>query len=242
MHLIYVHQICSMRRIFEFQVGSRRCHTLDHERDCLRPQFGSGPFSNTTGTGFYTVDDYKEILRFAAERHIAVLPSFSMPAHFHAGMKALEARFYRLMRNGDYDGAYQYLLTDFEDTSKYLSPTFYRDNVINPCMESTYKFLEHVIIEVKKMHKDINPLEMFNFAGDEVPDGRWMNSPICRKMATDHGTDNNDPNVLRTYFLQRISNMTAQHGLNLAGWEDVVLERPGDIPYDRYVLHIKRSV
>ena len=43
------------------------------------PLYGSGPFNNTSGSGFYTVDQYKEILRYAQERHVEVIPEIDMP-------------------------------------------------------------------------------------------------------------------------------------------------------------------
>ena len=54
-----------------------------------------------------------------------------------------------------YAAAEEYLLTDLEDTSEYLSVQYFTDNAINPCMDSTYRFMEHVIVETMKLHQDI---------------------------------------------------------------------------------------
>ena len=56
----------------------------------------------------------------------------------------------------------QYLLTDFNDSSKYYTVQWFRDNAINPCMESTYNFVSKVIEEVQALH-EVNLLFIFFF-------------------------------------------------------------------------------
>jgi len=55
------------------------------------PQLGSGPTSETRGSGFYTREDYKEILELAASLHIRVIPEIDLPGHAHAAVKANRA-------------------------------------------------------------------------------------------------------------------------------------------------------
>ena len=57
------------------------------------PQLGSGPTGLTSGSGHYTVDEYREILRYASTRHIEVIPEFDSPGHAHAAIRAMEARY-----------------------------------------------------------------------------------------------------------------------------------------------------
>ena len=71
------------------QVGSRRCHTI-LENTALLPLLGSGPFDTSSGTGFYTVDEYREILRYATRRYIEVIPEIDMPGHCHAAVRAMQ--------------------------------------------------------------------------------------------------------------------------------------------------------
>ena len=71
------------------QIGAHRCFDAD---ECIMPQLGSGPTKYTSGSGYYTKEDYREILRYANERHIQVTPEFDLPGHMHAGIKAMEAR------------------------------------------------------------------------------------------------------------------------------------------------------
>ena len=62
------------------------------ERECTIPQLGSGPTVHNAGSGFYTKDDYREILTYANDRHICVTPQINMPGHARAAIKAMEAR------------------------------------------------------------------------------------------------------------------------------------------------------
>jgi len=62
---------------------------------------GSGPFTNSSGCGYYTVEDYQRILRRAAARHVEVIPEFDMPSHSHAAIKSMERRYHRLSNHPD---------------------------------------------------------------------------------------------------------------------------------------------
>ena len=59
-----------------------------NETTSIIPQFGSGPDDTTSGSGFYTQDEYREILQLAEDLHIKVIPEFDMPGHTHAAIKA----------------------------------------------------------------------------------------------------------------------------------------------------------
>ena len=71
------------------KVGSKRCHDLTHDL-CIMPQLGSSPVVSLPGSGYYTVADYQEILSYANQRHITVIPEFDMPGHSHAAINAME--------------------------------------------------------------------------------------------------------------------------------------------------------
>ncbi|MGS2742978.1 beta-N-acetylhexosaminidase [Halomonas sp. LS-001] len=151
------------------EVGSQRCHDLD-ETNCLLPQLGSGPEADTSGSGFYTRDDYIDIVRYAEARHIQVVPEIDMPAHARAAVVAMEARHRRFMADGDRVAANEYRLIDPEDTSNTLSVQLYdRRSYLNPCLESTHRFVNKVMGEVVSMHQEAGQaLENWHFGGDEA--------------------------------------------------------------------------
>ncbi|HXY40741.1 MAG TPA: family 20 glycosylhydrolase, partial [Vicinamibacteria bacterium] len=159
-------------------VGARRGHTLDSS-GFLPPAWGSGPeVDRPWGSGSYSRADYAEILKYAAARHIEVIPELEMPGHARAAIKAMEARSRALASRGDQAGAGQYRLSDPEDKSVYTSAQGYHDNVINPALDSTYAFVERVVQDLVAIHREAGvPLRHLHMGGDEVPGGVWQRSP-----------------------------------------------------------------
>ena len=76
-----------------------------------------------------------------------------MPGHSHAAIKSMEARYHTIRKEGRFIEAEKYLLSDLRDSSNYLSGQFFKNNAINPCIESSYTFVEHVMKQVKHMHE-----------------------------------------------------------------------------------------
>ena len=194
------------------QVGSKRCHDPSG-RLCIMPQLGSGPDAKAPGSGFYRRQDYRDILEFAKNHHVEVIPELQMPSHAHAAIKAMEERF---RRKNDIDN----LLTDLEDTSEYLSVQMFTDDAINPCIESTYNFVRTVIRAIKDMHIGISPLKIFNIGGEAVPLGAWVNSTACRK-AFPSVPPEDLPVYAKAYFMSRLAKMViVDEGMRMAGYED----------------------
>ena len=133
-------------------MGVRKGFNLT-EHSGLLPFLGSGPSKSTAGSGFYTVEDYTAILKHAVKHYVTVLPEFDMPGHAHAAIKSMEARAQRLAGENKPTAAGQFLLSDQEDMSKYISAQLFNDNAMNPCLESTYLFVEHLIEQTVEMHK-----------------------------------------------------------------------------------------
>ena len=139
------------------KIGGRRGYTTD-ESECLLPMYCGGwdPDAPTTANGYITREKYIELLRYAGERHIRVIPEIDMPGHMRAAKKAM----------GN-------LLTDSAfDARVYKSAQNYTDNVIDVTKPYAIEFIDHVITEIVKMHQEANhPLTIFNIGGDEVPKG-----------------------------------------------------------------------
>ena len=139
------------------EIGARRGFTTD-ESECLLPMYCGGwdPDAPTTANGYITREKYIELLRYAGERHIRVIPEIDMPGHMRAAKKAM----------GN-------LLTDSAfDARVYKSAQNYTDNVIDVTKPYAVEFIDHVITEIVKMHEEANhPLTIFNIGGDEVPKG-----------------------------------------------------------------------
>ena len=205
-------------------VGARRGHTLDSSH-FLPPAWGSGPeVDRPWGSGFYTRADYVEILRYAAARHIEVVPELEMPGHARAAIKAMEARFRERSAAGDAEGARRYRLSDPEDRSEYTSAQLYHDNVMNPALDSTYAFVEGVVADLVAIHREAGvPLRNLHMGGDEVPNGVWERSPAAQAYLKQHGLASVDD--LWYVFYGKVEQILKSHGLPLSGWEEIAVRK-----------------
>ena len=209
------------------EIGARRAHTMD-EKEVLQPAYGSGASEGVRGTGYYTQEQYIQIIRYAHERHIEVIPELNMPGHARAAIKAMDARYDKLIALGDEQGALEYYLSDDADDSEYSSAQFYDDNVVCVCNEAVYHFYETVVDEVIELYQRAGvPLKMLHTGGDEVPRGVWEKSPNCLEFlaVNDHYQD---AKSLQSYFVGRINNILSDRGLAMAGWEEVSMNISSD--------------
>lgn len=200
------------------EVGATRCHDPE-EKACILPFLGAGPDGSPESNGYYTAADYQDILSHAAALNIEVVPEIDIPGHAHAAIKAMEARYDHYAAQGNMAEANKYLLTDFNDTTQYLSVQMFTDNAINVCMESSYNFVDAVVNGLVSLHQGVQPLKTFHFGGDEIA-GAWINSPACQDFIANNTDGVNSVSDLSRYFVERISVITANYGLDMAGWED----------------------
>ena len=203
------------------QVGSKRCLELT-DKNCLQPQLGGA--GATERDGFYSVADYQEILRLATKNHIQVIPSLDMPGHSRAAIKAMEARYHYYMKQENELEAKRYLLTDFDDKTRYSSIQNYNDNTLNICMESTYAFVDRVLDDLKLMHQQAgHPLALYHIGADETA-GAWLESPVCQALIADKTNEFGDAKHLGAHFIERVSHMVTDKGIAVGGWNDGLKE------------------
>jgi hexosaminidase len=207
------------------EVGSKRGHTLDSKQH-LQPSLGSGPdVDASSGSGYYTRADYIEILKYANDRHIKVIPEVETPGHARAAIKSMDARYARLMKEGKKEEAERYLLRDLNDKSVYRSVQNWNDNVIDVALPSTYTFLEKVTDELLAMYKEAGaPIETIHFGGDEVPPGVWEKSPAAQAVIANNPKVNNTDD-LWYYFFGNLNDMLKKKGLYLSGWEEIGMRK-----------------
>ena len=166
------------------------------ETKALKPT-ANGKIGNVT---YYTAEEYKQILRYAWERRIMVIPEFDMPGHSRASIKAMQA--YE-QRTGDSS----FRLQDSADTSHYWSAQDFTDNVLNVDLSSVYKFYGKVFDEVIRLHQEAGvPLPAIHIGGDEVPEGAWS------------GRDRHE---MKEIFINSMLDLAEARDIRLAGWEDI---------------------
>ncbi|MCB0685651.1 MAG: family 20 glycosylhydrolase [Saprospiraceae bacterium] len=197
----------------------------------LPPAYGSGGSADSsvsTGSGYYTREEYIDLLKYATKHHIEVIPEINGPGHARAAIVAMLHRYQRFVSAGNKEEAVKYLLSDQDDASQYSSAQNYHDNVICVCQESTYTFLEKVIDEVVKMYREADaPLHLIHTGGDEVPHGAWSDSPKCASFIQDN-SEINSTGDLHPYFVGRYLDIAKKYDLDIGGWEEITLKHLGD--------------
>lgn len=225
-------------------VGGNRGHGLN-EQESLMPSYGSGPIAGqSSGSGFYSRADFIEILKYAARRHINVIPEIETPGHARAAIVSMQARYNKIIKSGDTARARAYLLRDMADSSVYRSVQQWNDHVMDVSMPSVYNFLETVTDEIIDMYKVAGaPLETIHYGGDEVPAGVWTGSPSVNAFKVKHPEVKNATN-LWNYFFGRIADMLDKRKLYLSGWEETALRKstvPGEKRWQPNPLFLDRN-
>lgn len=148
--------------------------------------------------GFYTQEQIKEIVKYAADRYITVVPEIEMPGHSSAALTA-----YPFL--GCTKGPY-----DVKQTWGVFDDVFCAGN------DSTYQFLENVLDEVMALF----PSKYIHIGGDECPKTRWKTCPVCQKRIKTEKLK--DENALQSYFIQRIEKYVNSKGRAIIGWDEIL--------------------
>lgn len=147
--------------------------------------------------GFYSQEEIKDVIAYATQRSITVIPEIDVPGHCRAAIKSLP-----------------HLLVEAEDTTQYRSIQNYSDNVLNPGLPTTYEFLDRVLEEVAQLF----PAPYVHIGADEVPHGVWSNSPSCQALMKQHGYQ--DYKELQGHLLRHAEQKLRSLGKRMLGWEE----------------------
>lgn len=157
---------------------------------------GAEPDSVPYG-GFYTQDEVKDIVNYAADRFITVVPEIEMPGHASAAL-----------------ASYNYL--GCKDGYEVPNTWGVKEDVYCAGKDSTFAFLEDVLSEVVELF----PSEIIHIGGDECPKVRWKECPLCQKRIRTEKLKNE--NELQSYFVHRIENFLAGKGRRIIGWDEIM--------------------
>ena len=178
------------------EIGSKRDSTII---DWETKKFDGKPHS-----GFYTQDEAREIVRYAADRFITVVPEIDLPGHTTAAL----ASYPELGCTG---GPYKVLCSFgvFPD-------------VLCAGNDQTLQFTKDVLDEIM----DIFPSEYIHIGGDECPKSRWEKCPKCQAKIKELGIKtlpkHSKENQLQTYFMSELEKEINAHGRCMLGWEEVL--------------------
>ncbi|GHJ27912.1 beta-N-acetylhexosaminidase [Streptomyces hygroscopicus subsp. sporocinereus] len=151
--------------------------------------------------GYYTQDDIREIVAYAAERHITVVPEIDIPGHSQAAIAA-----YPELGNTDViDTASLGVWTTWGVNPNVLSPT-----------DNTLRFYEHVLEEVLELF----PGDFVHIGGDECPKDQWKASPAAQERIRALGLADEDQ--LQSWFIRHFGRWLAERGRRLIGWDEIL--------------------
>jgi len=161
--------------------------------EVLPPSFNSG---KARYGGFYTQEDIKEIVAFASDRNIEVIPEIDLPGH----SKSVTASYPQVL---------------CESVGNYESVQGEDKNVFCVGNEDNYKMLDNIMKEIAKLF----PSEYIHIGGDEVVMKSWMECPKCQALMKKEGMT--EPKQLLGYFVRRMEKILQKYGKKLAGWDEI---------------------
>ena len=174
------------------RIGSVRRETL------VGHYANSTEYDGTPYGGFYTQKEIREIVKYAADRFITVIPEIELPGH---AMAALASYPWLGCRGEGYEVR----------TRWGVSPEVYC-----PGKETTFGFLQDVFTEVLELF----PSEYIHIGGDECPKDSWKTCPMCQKRIRDEGLK--DEFELQSYTVRRMEKWLADHGRRIIGWDEIL--------------------
>lgn len=174
---------------------------------------GTGNDSMRYG-GFYTQEQIKDIVRYAADRYITVIPEIEMPGHSSAAIAAYpELSCFPNHNTGYPERCAWYGPKD----GKQVQQTWgVFDDVFCAGKESTFNFLQDVMDEVLALF----PSKYIHVGGDECPKEHWKKCPACQQRMKDNKLK--DEHELQSYFIQRMEKHLNAKGRTLIGWDEIL--------------------
>ncbi|HWY29912.1 MAG TPA: beta-N-acetylhexosaminidase [Candidatus Acidoferrum sp.] len=159
--------------------------------------------------GFFTQDDVRDVVKYAAARHITIVPEIEMPGHATAALAAYP----------------QYSCTGGPFEPSMTAGIF--NGIYDPAKEETFQFLADVIAEVAPLF----PGRYFHIGGDEVPKDTWHNSADCQALMKREGLKNEEE--LQSWFVRRIEKIVEANGHSMIGWSEIL---QGGLPQNAAVM------
>lgn len=175
------------------EIASKREGTLIGHGGKTPYEYDGEPYG-----GYYTQEEAREVVEYAAERFITVIPEIEMPGHATAALAAYPEL-------GCTGGPYSVI------KRWGVFPDIYCAG-----KEKTFEFLENVLLEVM----DIFPGKYIHIGGDEAPKDRWEECPDCQARIREEGLK--DEHELQSYFITRIEKFLNKHDRQIIGWDEIL--------------------
>ena len=173
----------------------------------LNPRAMTPP--NETGLygGFYTQDEVREIVAYAAQRHVTIVPEIEMPGHSTAALTAYP----QFSCDGGVGDCATCLKVPYS-----LSVTSYAGGVFCVARPETMSFIQDVLTEVMELF----PSHYIHIGGDEVNFGNWQKHPLDQALKSSLGISSDQ--VYQSHFTQQIANWLQSQGRTMMGWSEIM--------------------
>ncbi|BAX79972.1 family 20 glycosylhydrolase [Labilibaculum antarcticum] len=175
------------------EIAAFRDETLIGDGGTSNPKYDGKRYG-----GFYTQEQAREIVKYAADRFITVIPEIELPGHAQAALAAYP-------EFGCVGGSYEVAKRWGVSKEVYCAGN-----------EKSFEFLEDVLLEVM----DIFPSKYIHIGGDECPKDRWNECPKCKNRMYEENFK--DAHELQSYFIGRIEKFLNKHGRNIIGWDEIL--------------------
>lgn len=169
------------------------------------------PGEPATYGGFYTHEEIRDVVRYAAEQHITIIPEIDVPGHSMAALAAYPELSVTKDPNIRVNPGTEFAEWYGDGTFKMLV-----DNTLNPADENVYLFLDKVFTEIAQLF----PNPYIHIGGDECYKGYWEKDPSCQALMQSLGTKHVE--ALHGYFVNRVEKILASKGKKLLGWDEIL--------------------
>jgi hexosaminidase len=188
------------------EVGAWRVERFGKFGDRKDPQ----PDEPATYGGFYTQEDIKEIVKYATDRNVSIMPEIDVPGHSMAMLAAYPEL--------SVDGGKRYVNPGTKFAEWYAGGTFKMliDNTLDPSNEKVYETLDKVFTEVAALF----PHEYIHIGGDEAYHGYWEADKANQKLMKKEGLKNG--HELQGYFMRRVGEIIKSKGKKVMGWDEML--------------------
>jgi len=143
--------------------------------------------------GYYTQEEIKELIRYAQQRHVEIIPEVDMPGHMMAAIRA-----------------YPFLVDGEAGWGELFSTP------ICPCAEEVYTFTKNILSEII----DLFPSKYIHIGADEVDKETWENSELCKEFMKKHNLE--DVSKLQSYFVHEMQDFVESKGKKIIAWDEIL--------------------
>ncbi|RNI38801.1 beta-N-acetylhexosaminidase [Hanamia caeni] len=190
------------------EVGSKRVHKVGYFGTFTPPK----PDEPLNDSGYYTQDDIREIVKYAQDRFVNILPEIDVPGHSLAAVVSYPEL-------SCTEGADKYRVRSGEeimDWSHGQPPVALVDNTLCPANEKVYEFLDKVMTQVAELF----PFGYIHCGGDECPKNFWEKSDAVHDLMKKENLTNMDQ--VQSYFEKRLEKIVESKGKKFMGWDEIL--------------------